>query len=120
MIFANAIPEANAFLQVWLVVGLIATVVGNICAVVMGFLNFKRTQKRDVTLNTGFASAVSFAELGQKVESMRTERRKDISDLHEKINGVSHKVSTLEGQTEFMRQDVLSIDAKVDRLLERK
>jgi len=111
-LFAIANPDAGFLLNLFLATNLLTTTALGL----MTLANWRRSQKREVTLNTGFASAVSFAELGQKVESMRVERRKDISDLHEKIKTVDLRVSRLEGQTEFMRQDVLGVSAKVDRL----
>jgi hypothetical protein len=60
------------------------------------------------------------AEQGRQISELRSERRTDNNILHEKINSVDRKVAGLEAATDIQNQKLVSMDAKLDRLIERK
>ena len=55
----------------------------------------------------------------QKLDASRAERREDMHSLHHEVNEVSKKVASLERETEMQNQRMASMDAKLDRLIER-
>lgn len=58
--------------------------------------------------------------LSDELKSLRQERKEDVSELHEKVNDVAKSVAGLEKETELQNQKMSSMDAKLDRLIERR
>jgi hypothetical protein len=67
-----------------------------------------------------FAHRHELERIERDVLSLAAERKKDVGDLHEKINGVDRKVAGLEKSNELQNQKLTSMDSKLDRLIERK
>ncbi len=58
--------------------------------------------------------------LKQEMDDNRRERKEDVGDLHEKINEVAKSCAALEATDELSNQRLLSMDSKLDRLIERR
>ena len=59
------------------------------------------------------------ARLEQEIESLRHERRTDVGELQQKINKVDREVGELRSSIELNNQQLMRIDAKLDRVIER-
>ena len=57
--------------------------------------------------------------LDQEVTGVRQERRREVSDLQQKINKVDREVGELRACIELTHQQLLRIDTKLDRMIER-
>ncbi len=58
--------------------------------------------------------------LQQEAASLRRERQADVSELHQKVNKVDREVGELRASIELNNQQLLRIDAKLDRVIERQ
>ncbi|HEV2210980.1 MAG TPA: hypothetical protein VG167_19580 [Verrucomicrobiae bacterium] len=58
--------------------------------------------------------------LEQELGSLRRERRSDVGELHQKVNKVDREVGELRASIELNNQQLLRIDAKLDRVIERQ
>ena len=58
--------------------------------------------------------------LAQEVDTLRQERRADVGDLHQKINKVDREVGELRASIELNHQQLVRIDEKLDRVIERE
>lgn len=58
--------------------------------------------------------------IDDKLKIAHDERRQDMHTLHSEINDVGRKVAGLEKETELQNQRMASMDAKLDRLIERR
>jgi predicted RNase H-like nuclease (RuvC/YqgF family) len=58
--------------------------------------------------------------LEQELESLRHERRSDVTELHQKVNKVDREVGELRASIELNNQQLSRIDAKLDRVIERQ
>ena len=67
-----------------------------------------------------FAHKHELERIERDVINLAADRKKDVGDLHEKINGVHLKVAGLERATDLQNQKLFGMDAKLDRLIERK
>jgi len=61
-----------------------------------------------------------FARLGGLDRGLRAEMKQDAEGLHEKINTVGREVSEHSAMLELQNQRLAQIDAKLDRLIERR
>ena len=61
-----------------------------------------------------------FAKLGGIDRGLRAEMKQDTDGLHEKINSVGREVSEHSATLELQNQRLAQIDAKLDRLIERR
>ena len=61
-----------------------------------------------------------FARLGGLDRGLRAEMKQDAEGLHEKINTVGREVSEHSATLELQNQRLAQIDAKLDRLIERR
>jgi len=61
-----------------------------------------------------------FARLGGLDRGLRAEMKQDTDGLHEKINSVGREVSEHSATLELQNQRLAQIDAKLDRLIERR
>src|SRR5262245_54409060 len=61
-----------------------------------------------------------FARLGGLDRGLRAEMKQDTDGLHEKINTVGREVSEHSAMLELQNQRLAQIDAKLDRLIERR
>ena len=59
------------------------------------------------------------AKVDHDLDKLNSERRKDVQDIHRKIDAVAVAQSATSAQTEMIHQRVESIGNKLDRLLER-
>ena len=57
--------------------------------------------------------------LQRQIDALSAERKQDVSELHEKVNGVAREVSGLTTGMELQNQRLASIDGKLDRMIER-
>ncbi len=57
--------------------------------------------------------------LEQELRSVRHERRADVVELQQKINKVDREVGELRASIELNHQQLMRIDAKLDRVIER-
>lgn len=122
---------------------LVVTTIGANLAVIIGT---RRKQKREVSFEFTPASKEEFdrhvaandqttrdlfAKIGgvergangnaeKKIEALQHERREDVRQLHQEINEVGRKVAGLEKETELQNQSMASMNAKLDRLIERR
>ncbi|HOP99130.1 MAG TPA: hypothetical protein PLK78_17065 [Verrucomicrobiota bacterium] len=55
-----------------------------------------------------------------ELKDLRDERKKDVAELHEKINKVDKEVGGLTTATHLQNQQLAQISAKIDRIAERK
>ncbi len=58
--------------------------------------------------------------LEQEMDTLRQERRADVGDLQQKINKVDREVGELRASIELNHQQLVRIDAKLDRVIERE
>jgi hypothetical protein len=58
------------------------------------------------------------ARLDHELGRLRQERRVDVADLQQKINKVDREVGELKASMELSNQQLLRIDAKLDRVIE--
>ena len=58
--------------------------------------------------------------LEAQIEELRQERKVDTEILHEKVNGVAREVSELKSTTNLQNQQLARMDAKLDRLVEKR
>lgn len=58
--------------------------------------------------------------LQQELENLRHERRSETSELHQKVNKVDREVGELRTSLDLNNQQLQRIDAKLDRVIERK
>jgi hypothetical protein len=65
-------------------------------------------------------AATEILRLEQDVCSLRHERRADVGDLQQKINKVDREVGELRTSIELNNQQLMRIDAKLDRVIERQ
>ena len=56
----------------------------------------------------------------EELKTLRVERKEDVGELHDKVNDVAKSVAGLEKETELQNQRMASMDAKLDRLIERR
>ncbi|MGH7967950.1 MAG: hypothetical protein ACREIC_04400 [Limisphaerales bacterium] len=64
-------------------------------------------------------TAAEMGRLGQELGSLRHERRADVGELQQKINKVDREVGELRASIELNNQQLMRIDAKLDRVIER-
>ena len=64
--------------------------------------------------------ANELARLEQEIESLRLERRTDVGELQQKINKVDREVGELRTSIDLNNQQLMRIDAKLDRVIERQ
>jgi len=57
--------------------------------------------------------------LEKQMDEMRSDRKAEVTILHEKVNGVAREVSELAAATGLQTQRLAQIDAKLDRVIER-
>jgi len=111
--------------------------VPTICAMIAAlatlglWLNSRKTSRMEVVpsplvikAEDDFVHKDEFEKYVSEYRRSLNEIEKDRLDasgrLHEKINGVDRKVSALEQKTELQNQQLARMDAKLDRLVERK
>lgn len=58
-------------------------------------------------------------QLAAVEKSLREEIRRDVSTLHEKINGLSREVSASTAEQKVTNQTLIGLSAKLDRMAER-
>ena len=58
--------------------------------------------------------------LDHEIGSLRHERRTDVGDLQQKINKVDREVGELRASIDLNNQQLMRIDAKLDRVIERQ
>jgi hypothetical protein len=58
--------------------------------------------------------------LEQELGSLRRERRTEVGELQQKINKVDREVGELRASIELNNQQLMRIDAKLDRVIERQ
>lgn len=58
--------------------------------------------------------------LDHEIGSLRHERRADVGELQQKINKVDREVGELRASIELNNQQLMRIDAKLDRVIERQ
>jgi hypothetical protein len=63
--------------------------------------------------------AAEILRLEQQIGSLRHERRADVGELQQKINKVDREVGELRASIELNNQQLMRIDAKLDRVIER-
>lgn len=56
----------------------------------------------------------------QELGSLRHERRAEVGELQQKINKVDREVGELRASIELNNQQLMRIDAKLDRVIERQ
>ena len=99
--FAEATPEPNGFLQFWIIVGFLASVIGSVVSVVVMLAN--RKQKREVSFSFEPASKVEFE---RHVEWNRREHE----SLHSKIGGVERGSNAM---VEKIRQEISEMERRL-------
>jgi len=57
--------------------------------------------------------------LQQELNNLRNDRRSDVGELQQKINKVDREVGELRASIELNNQQLMRIDAKLDRAIER-
>lgn len=145
---AGGLPDPGSFGSVgWVVVVLAGLVL--ILRNVIGLwrdMNRPEREKREVTISASLPSKEEldrlfgenkrehenlFSKIGgvdrgaaqkidERIEKLREERRGDMRQLHEEVGHVGMKVSALEATNQAQSQRLAAIDAKLDRLIERK
>jgi len=63
--------------------------------------------------------ATEMLRLERELGSLRHERRADVGELQQKINKVDREVGELRSSIELNNQQLMRIDAKLDRVIER-
>jgi hypothetical protein len=63
--------------------------------------------------------AAEMLRFEQELDSLRQERRADVGDLQCKINKVDREVGELRASIELNHQQLMRMDAKLDRVIER-
>lgn len=109
-------PTPNE-LGVWLSV--FAVVIGLIANIAIATGVF-RTQRRQVRLEDNFATTPQLDKMELKMESVRSEMKDDMTELHGKVNAISNQVSCLAGETRLFNQRIAQVDDKLDRMIERR
>lgn len=110
----------------WTQVGVIATVAGAIAAIAVFFTrsNVQVSPEPGAKFTTEpadqFARKHELERLDRDLIALAAQRSSDVNTLHEKINSVDRKVAGLETSTVLQNQKLSSMDAKLDRLIERK
>lgn len=116
MFLAADTPEPMFLLQFLLVVGLFASVGGNIAQM----MNSRRTQKRQVSFEGEFVESCEFekqtthnreehaflhkrisdgdSSVELQIEALRKEIKEDVSGVHDRVNAVLAAVSELRGE----------------------
>lgn len=61
-----------------------------------------------------------FTQVERQIDDLRLERKKDTGDLHNRVTDVAREVSALAAETGVQTQRLASMDAKLDRLIERR
>ena len=56
-------------------------------------------------------------QLSNEIADIRRERKEDIRDLHEKVNGIAREVSQLSAKAEMQNQQTVLINQKLDNLI---
>jgi len=65
-------------------------------------------------------SEAELLRLERELRSVQHERRAEVSELQQKINKVDREVGELRASIEINNQQLARIDAKLDRMIERK
>jgi len=83
MIFAEATPDAQSFLQFWLAISLISSV-GAAVVGIAAFFNARRSQKREISFSREFATQDELLHVVKdlqrvegEIEKVRTEMKQD-------------------------------------------
>lgn len=58
--------------------------------------------------------------LEHEIDTLRHERRADVGELQQKINKVDREVGELRASIDWNNQQLIRIDAKLDRVIERQ
>lgn len=81
-------------------------------------------QPLSVTAVSGMASETTcrdrYDRLQSQIEELKQDRKTDVNDLHEKVNGVAREVSEMSAAQALTNQRLVQIDAKIDRVIERQ
>lgn len=67
-----------------------------------------------------FATRREVDAIDRRLASIEDTQRADTGQLHEKVNGVDHKVAGLMAKTDLQNQQLQRIENNVQRLAERK
>ena len=81
---------------------------------------WNRREHENLFSKIGGADRAAEAACAKKHEELRAERREDMSNLYGEINEVGKKVASLEAINQLQNQRMAGMDAKLDRLIERK
>ena len=83
-------------------------------------MNRNQTEHDNLFSKIGGVERGANGNAEKKIEALQHERREDVRTLHQEINEVGLKVAGLEKETELQNQRMASMDAKLDRLIERR
>jgi DNA repair exonuclease SbcCD ATPase subunit len=64
--------------------------------------------------------ANELVRLDQEINKLRAERREEVGELQQKINKVDREVGELRASMQLNHQQLVRIDAKLDRMIERQ
>ena len=89
----------------------------------------QRTEKREISPSPLDVRAVheyvtkpelvaTAGELGRRIDRVESDRRTDVGELHEKVNGVAREVSGLTASVELTNARLVQMDGKLDRMIE--
>lgn len=101
------------------------------CLIVAWNLISGRPQKREVTQAEEFATRREFEahahstkieidRINGELVGFRDKLDDQIGELHEKINTVSNKVSSMDGSLALLNQQVMTLDNRLERFIERQ
>jgi len=65
-------------------------------------------------------AGIELARLDRELENLRRERREEVGELQQKVNKVDREVGELRASMALNHQQLLRIDAKLDRVIERE
>ena len=106
----------------WEAVGILTAVAGVLIAAYGTFS--QRAQERTVTISPDAATKHDLdahkARCSQDVKELHAKIERVQGDINGRINTMSRDIGVISGQNELQSQRLAQIDAKLDRLIERK
>lgn len=106
----------------WEAVGILTAVAGVLIAAYGTFS--QRAQERTVTISPDAATKHDLdahkARCSQDVKDLHAKIERVQSEINGRINAMSRDIGVISGQNELQSQRLAQIDAKLDRLIERK
>lgn len=135
----SGLPEPSSYISIgWILVSLVAIVTGvnQVMKLKAGLLGERKAtevspQPLEVRVLTDYVKKEECVgrhgetqrqlnAIEAAIAEIRAERKTEAGTLHEKINGVAREVTGLVAVTELQNQRLSQMDAKLDRIVERR